>query len=49
MPSAGAGAAWTSTEDVRVRRKTETMRDIENISRIDGGVNRTSLLVVERK
>jgi hypothetical protein len=25
------------------------MRDFENITRIDGGVNRTSLLVVERK
>jgi hypothetical protein len=49
MPRAGAGAAWTLTEDVRVRRKTETMRDLENISKIDGGVNRHSLVVVERK
>jgi hypothetical protein len=27
-------AAWALTEEVKVRRKTEAMRDFENISRI---------------
>ena len=49
MSRAGEGAAWTLTEDVRVKRKTKAMKDLENISKIDGGVNRTSLVVVEQK
>jgi hypothetical protein len=29
-------AAWALTEDVKARKKTEAMNDLENISTIDG-------------